>query len=116
MSSISTSRSSSRTLDRWGVSLRKANPKHQYADLELMVDDREVSKKRLNLYEPAMFYPNDSQQPLEVVVTSIVKNHIRGYISAPKYKASQLTMMSGDAAPVATTAQNVGSQPQLRRR
>jgi hypothetical protein len=101
-----------------GVSLRKANTKHQYADLELMVDDRQVSKKHLNLYEPAMFYPDDSQQPLELVVTSIVKNHIRGYISAPKYRASELTMMSGDAAPVATTAQNVGSsnQPQLHRR
>jgi hypothetical protein len=101
-----------------GVSLRKANTKHQYADLELMVDDREVSKKHLNLYEPAMFYPDDSQQPLELVVTSIVKNHIRGYISAPKYRASELTMMSGDAAPLTTTAQNVGSSssPQLHRR
>jgi len=101
-----------------GVSLRKANTKHQYADLELMVDDREVSKKHLNLYEPAMFYPDDSRQPLEVVVISILKNHIRGYISAPKYRASELTMMSGDAVPLTTTAQNVGSSssPQLRRR
>jgi hypothetical protein len=101
-----------------GVSLRKANTKHQYADLELMVDDREVSKKHLNVYEPAMFYPDDSQQPLELVVTGITKNHIRGYISAPKYRASELTMMSGNAAPVATTAQNVGAStsPQLRRR
>lgn len=74
------------------MSLRKANTKHQYADLELIVDDRQVSKKHLNLYEPAMFYPGDAQQPLELVINDIGKNHIRGYVSAPKYRTSELTL------------------------
>ena len=101
-----------------GVSLRKANTKHQYSDLELMVDDSDVSKKHLNLYEPAMFYPDEAQQPLELVVTSIGKNHIHGYISAPKYGAPELSAMSDDAASLATTAQSTSltASPQLRRR
>src|SRR5260370_28805489 len=35
-----------------GVRLRKANTKHEYADLEMMVDDFKVSKKHVNIYEP----------------------------------------------------------------
>ena len=98
-----------------GVSLRKANPKHQYADLELMVDDRQLSKKHLNLYEPAVFYTEGSEQPLELVINSVTKNHIHGYISTPRYRASELAAMSSDAAP--TSLPNVDNNaPQLRHR
>jgi hypothetical protein len=77
-----------------GVSLRKANVKHQYADLELVVDDRQISKKHLNLYEPAVFYPAGERQAVELIINSITKNHIHGYISAPKYRASELASSS----------------------
>jgi len=73
-----------------GLKLRKANVKHQYADLELMVDDRSLTKKHVNLYEPAMFYTSDSDQPVQVVINSVTKNHIRGYIAEPKYRPGQL--------------------------
>jgi len=102
-----------------GISLRKANTKHQFADLELMVDDRQMSKKHLNLYEPATFYPGEEQRPLELVINSISKNHIHGYISGPKYRQSDLTAMSGgSAAPEvsATIAGTSSAAPQLRRR
>ena len=89
-----------------GVSLRKANTKQQYADLKLMVDDREVSKKHLNLYEPAQFYADSVEQPMQVVINSITKNHIHGYISTPKYKASELAAMSADAAGVPVVDSN----------
>lgn len=79
-----------------GVSLRKANVKHQYADLELLVDDRQVSKKHLNLYEPAVFYPSGERQALELIINSITKNHIHGYLSAPKYRASELASTGDD--------------------
>ena len=102
------------------ISLRKANTKHDYADLELMVDDREMSKKHLNVYEPAMFYPGDAQQPMELVINSISKNHIHGYISAPKYRASELAAMSaGNGAPAAANSTDTSAaseNPQLRRR
>ncbi len=77
-----------------GIRLRKSNEKHQYADLEVMVDDRSLTKKHVNLYEPAMFYASDSDQPVQVVINSVTKNHIRGYISEAKYRPSQLTAMS----------------------
>jgi hypothetical protein len=80
------------------LSLRKANIKHQYADLQLMVDDRNLSQKHVNLYQPVMFYQPDSQQPVEVVINQISKDHIHGYVSAPKYKQSELTASSVSGA------------------
>jgi flagellar capping protein FliD len=80
-----------------GVRLRKVNEKHQYADLELMVDDRSVTKKHVNIYEPAMFYTSDSDVPVQVVINSISKNHIHGYVSEPKYRPSQLTAQAQPA-------------------
>ncbi len=78
----------------FGVRLRKANSKHQYADLELMVDDRNLSQKHVNLYQPVMFYPPDNPQPVELVINSISKDHIHGYVSAPRYRQSELASMS----------------------
>jgi hypothetical protein len=78
----------------FGVRLKKANTKHQYADLELMVDDRNLSQKHVNLYQPVMFYTPDSGQPVELVINSITKDHIHGYVSAPRYRQSELASMS----------------------
>jgi hypothetical protein len=78
----------------FGVRLKKANIKHQYADLELMVDDRNLSQKHVNLYQPVMFYMPDSGQPVEIVINSITKDHIHGYVSAPRYRQSELASMS----------------------
>ena len=74
--------------------LKKANSKHQYADLEMLVDDRNLSQKHVNLYQPVMFYTPDSPQPVEVVINDIGKDHIHGYVSAPKYRKSELASMS----------------------
>ncbi len=87
-----------------GVSLRKANEKHQYADLELMVEDRDLTQKHVNLNQPVMFYQSDTEQPIQVVVNSITKDHIHGYVSAPKYRKSELASMS-DAATNGANAQ-----------
>jgi hypothetical protein len=80
-----------------GISLRKANLKHQYADLQLMVDDRELVQKHVNLDQPVMFYQADTEQPIQVVINVITKDHIHGYVSAPSYRKSELAAMS-DAA------------------
>jgi len=80
-----------------GVRLRKANEKHQYADLELMVDDRSLTKKHVNLFEPVVFYAAESDTPIEIVINSVTKNHIRGYVSVPKYRRSELTAMATPA-------------------
>jgi hypothetical protein len=73
-----------------GIRLRKANTKHEYADLELMVDDFRLSKKHVNVYEPVVFYLADHHMPVELVINGISKNHIHGYVSEPKYKSADL--------------------------
>lgn len=80
------------------VRLRKANPKQAYADLELMVDDFKVSKKHVNVDEPIVLYPGDEKLPVELVINSIGKNHIHGYVSAPKHRSSDLEAMASSVA------------------
>ena len=81
----------------FGLRLKKANVKHQFADLELIVDDRNLSQKHVNLFQPVMFYTPDSPQPVEVVINDISKDHIHGYISSSKYRQSELASMSNDS-------------------
>jgi hypothetical protein len=80
------------------IRLKKANGKHQYADLELLVDDRNLSQKHVNLFQPVMFSTPDNPQPVEIVINDIGKDHIHGYVAASKYKQSELTTMASAAA------------------
>jgi len=104
----------------FGVRLKKANVKHQYADMELIVDDRNLSQKHINLYQPVMFYVPDSPQAVEVVINNISKDHIHGYVSAPKYRQSELASMSNASANGAQSAEqgtaNGNSQPAPRQK
>ena len=46
-----------------------------------------------------MFYAGDAGAPLELVINSVTKNHVHGYVAEPKYRASELKAMkrpSGD--------------------
>jgi hypothetical protein len=92
------------------ISLRKADAKHGYANMMLLVDDRNLSQKHVNLYQPAMFYQPDTRQPIEIVINDISKDHIHGYVSAPKYRHSELVAMANANANGATGAQQAGSQ------
>jgi len=69
------------------VSLRKADTKHKRYNLSMIVDDNQMEKKNVNLYEPIWIDGGDSQE-VQVVVNKIDKNHIHGYVSAPKYNQS----------------------------
>jgi len=95
----------------FGVRLRKANTKHQYADLELMVDDRALSQKHVNLYQPVMFYTPDNPQPVELVINSITHDHIHGYVSAPRYRQSELASMANANSTTGTTANATPAAP-----
>jgi len=100
-----------------GISLRKANTKHQYADLELMVEDAQLSKKHVNLYEPVRFYPGEDQQSVELVINSIRKNHIHGYLSMPKYSSKELVATeetTPEANAPAATSNTTSSVPKAR--
>jgi hypothetical protein len=104
-----------------GIRLKKANTKHQFADLELIVDDRTLSQKHANLYQPVMFYTPDTPQPMELVINSITKDHIHGYVSAPKYRQSELASMAntgnnGNAAAGTTPANNDAASTPVRQK
>ena len=77
--------------------LKKADGRHQFADLDLMVNDRNLSQKHVNLFQPVMFYMPDSPQPIEIVINDIGKDHIHGYVSTSKYRQSELASMTSDS-------------------
>jgi hypothetical protein len=79
------------------VSLRKVNQKHKYYDVALMVDDQQLEKKHVNLYEPMVIRTADVPQPVEIVVNEIHSNAIKGYISEPKYKKNDLPVTPATA-------------------
>jgi hypothetical protein len=89
------------------ISLRKSNSKHKYCDLVLIVNDSEVSKKHVDLYEPILFYPEGYSQPLQVVINDIGKDDVRGYVSEPKYKPSE--QAAGASSSGGTAAQTAPS-------
>ena len=99
----------SKQFQRFGpvtLSLRKADTKHKNFDLEMIVDDNQLSKKKVNLYEPIWIHTENESQPVQVVVNRVEKNRVHGYVSAPKYKPSELaTTSSGVVTPVAAHPQ-----------
>ncbi len=72
------------------VELRKADTKHKRFDMMMVVDDNQLQKKSVNLYETVWISLSDRPQPVELVVNKIAKDHIEGYVSEPKYKRSEL--------------------------
>jgi len=79
------------------VSVRSVNQKHRFYDLVMTVEDQQVERKHVSLYEPLMLRLADRPQPLELVVNRIDKNAVRGYISEPKYKNSELASTTASA-------------------
>jgi septal ring factor EnvC (AmiA/AmiB activator) len=65
------------------VELRKANVKRKSYDVAMLVDDNQLQKKSVNLFEPVWINLADRPQPLELVVNKIDKDQIRGYVSEP---------------------------------
>jgi hypothetical protein len=83
----------SKQFQRFGpltLSLRRTDAKHMNYDLNMVVDDNQLSKKRVNLYEPIWIHSENGGQPVQIVVNKIARNAVHGYISAPKYRESEL--------------------------
>lgn len=95
------------------LSLRKADTKHKSYDVEMIVDDNQLSKKKVNLYEPIWIHTENDSQPVQVVVNRVEKNLVHGYVSAPKYKPSELAAAgAGTVTPVAAHPQQPDQNPQ----
>jgi hypothetical protein len=95
------------------LSLRKADTKHKSYDVEMIVDDNQLSKKKVNLYEPIWIHTENESQPVQVVVNRVEKNLVHGYVSAPKYKPSELAAAgAATVTPVAAHPQQPDQDPQ----
>jgi hypothetical protein len=90
------------------VSLRKADPKHKRYDLALVVDDNQLSKKNVNLYEPVWINGSDRAQ-VQLVVNKVDKDHVHGYVSAPKY--AQSAGMTNVSERTSTTMNGTNKNP-----
>ena len=73
------------------VRLKDADPKRHKFNMVLVVDDVEIEKKDKTLLEPVQFYRKGSRQLNEVVVFSVQKDRITGYLSTPKAGAATAT-------------------------
>jgi uncharacterized coiled-coil protein SlyX len=72
------------------IALRKADTKRKRYNIDLLVDDAKLEKKNVYIFEPLYFRVADRPQPVEVVINAIEKDRVRGYVSVPKYKQSEL--------------------------
>ena len=101
----------SKQFQRFGpvtLSLRRADTKHKNYDLAMIVDDNELNKKKVNLYEPVWIHTENDSQPVQVVVNRIGKDMVHGYVSAPKYKPSELAASSSNATPASANGPQQG--------
>jgi DNA repair exonuclease SbcCD ATPase subunit len=66
------------------LELKKADLKHSRYTLDVYADDKKIEKKDRGLNEPVQFYTGKDNYLYELVVNSIDKNVVKGYISTPK--------------------------------
>jgi chromosome segregation ATPase len=66
------------------LQLKKADAKHGRFTLNVRSDDRVIEKKNRNLDEPIQFYTGRQHYLYEIVVWTVEKNKISGYLSTPK--------------------------------
>jgi len=81
------------------VKLESMDPKHNVYTITVVADDKSTEKKNKTAEEPVQFYVNGAQQPYEIVVFDVAKDHIAGYLSTPKEGGA------ADAAAPGTTTQ-----------
>jgi DNA repair exonuclease SbcCD ATPase subunit len=66
------------------LELKKADVKHSRYTLEVYADDKQIEKKDKGLNEPVQFYTGKDNLLYELVVNSVDKNTVKGYIATPK--------------------------------
>jgi len=66
------------------LQLRKTDAKKGKYTLNVTADDRTIEKKDKNASEPVQFYTGRDHMLYELVVWSVDKNKITGYLSTPK--------------------------------
>lgn len=66
------------------LQLKKTDPKRGKFTLNVVADDRTIEKKDRNVNEPIQFYTGREHMLYELVVWTVDKNKITGYLTTPK--------------------------------
>jgi hypothetical protein len=70
------------------LQLRKTDAKKNKFTLFVVADDKRIEKKDRTINEPLQFYTGRDRALLEVVVNSVEKDKVTGYLATPKNLAS----------------------------
>ena len=68
--------------------LKKADLKKNKFTVEVTADDKVVEKKDKGVNEPIQFYTSKARQPYEIVVNTVKKDNIQGYLATPKVQGN----------------------------
>ena len=77
------------------LQLKKVNEKKNQFTLNVIADDRKIEKKDRGVAEPLQFYTGRNRLLYEVVIFSVGKNEVTGYLSTPKSAGTGAGTMSG---------------------
>jgi hypothetical protein len=70
------------------LQLKKTDPKKSKFTMYVLAEDKKIEKKDRTINEPLQFYTGRERQLFEVVVNSVDKDHVTGYLSTPKNAAT----------------------------
>jgi hypothetical protein len=73
------------------LQLKKTDPKHGKYSLNVTADDKTIEKKDKNQSEPVQFYTGRDHMLYELVVWTVDKSKITGYLSTPKNAPTPIT-------------------------
>ena len=68
------------------MALKKTDMKRSRFTLDLLADDKKIEKKDKTVNEPVQFYTASMRLPYEVVINSVTKDSVKGYLAVPKVK------------------------------
>lgn len=67
-----------------GLQLKSTDPKKGQFTLYVVADDKKTEKKDKSINEPLQFYAGKDHSLFEVVVNTVDKNKVSGYLATPK--------------------------------
>jgi chromosome segregation ATPase len=78
------------------LELRGTDTKKNQFTLAMYVDDMRLEKKNRAVDEPIYFYTRGTRAPLELVINTVGKDKVSGYLSAPKSQQASATAASAN--------------------
>lgn len=70
------------------LQLKKTDPKKNKFTLYVLAEDKKIEKKDRTINEPLQFYSGRDRSLFEVVVNTVAKDTVTGYLSTPKNVAA----------------------------